>query len=189
MNKKAIKIITLFLVISGLVFVINLISYFFRSSINSVLYRRTPPGLVLITVFLSLILIFLAVLIWRSTKIHQWMQRLFDKVEGYWGIVFLLLAGLLMDLLLYYLFILASFRPTFILLIITISFVIFKLVPETIFVCIVLMIVAIMPAALTSPYYGESSYLSSAVFLITGIIAILMAFNYLLVRRSSKMTD
>jgi hypothetical protein len=127
MEKKVTRIITLFLILSALVFSINLISYFFRSFINSALYKMSSLGLALIVVFLSLFLIFPALLIWRSTHINKWIQWLFDSVEGYWRILVLLFVGLVIDLSIYGLFIFASFRPTATLLIITSSLVIFKL--------------------------------------------------------------
>jgi hypothetical protein len=54
-----------------------------------------------------------------------------------------------------------------------------KSVKEIVFVFIILMLVAALPAILTSPYYGQATYPPAAVMFFTGIFATYMIFRFL----------
>ncbi len=129
MENKASKNLSLFIVVSGLVFVINILTYTVRSfSTISKLFGIPPVVLLLIAVFIFLVLVGLAIITWRSTIVYRWIQRLFDNARGYWGILLLLNSGLFVEMLVYVSFTFASFRPIFIMAFVTFGLIIIKLV-------------------------------------------------------------
>lgn len=121
---KLSRIFSMYLAVTGIIIVSTIASYALRSTPTSPInLGRTTISLLIVGLVLTLGISWIAYKSWHSLIFYKWLRSFSNKIRGIWGILLLIVLGLLIGGLVFVSQIYASFRPIFIWSIISLGFV------------------------------------------------------------------